>query len=98
MKKCLLLGGAGFIGKNVATKMKKSGYELTIYDMKVNGCYTEEELEDIDYYERELFKDQELEEIIKGQDVVLHFVSSVGPENSMINPERCYYNDVAKTV
>lgn len=98
MKKCLLLGGAGFIGKNVALKLKEQGYDLTIYDMKVVGNYSDEELNGIKYYERELFKDEELEEVIKNQDVVLHFVSSVGPENSMINPERCYYNDVAKTV
>lgn len=98
MKRCLLLGGAGFIGKNVALELKKQGYVLTIYDMKVVGNYSEDELEGIEYYERELFKDESLEDIIKKQDVVLHFVSSVGPENSMINPERCYYNDVAKTV
>ena len=97
-EKCLLLGGAGFIGKNLAMRLLRENYEVTVYDFYVKQNYSEEELKQINYYERELFKDTDLKSVIENQDVVIHLVSSVGPENSMINPERCYYNDVAKTV
>lgn len=97
-KKCLLLGGAGFIGKNLALYLLEQGYELTVYDMSVTHAFTEEQLQQMKYYERELFKDEDLESVIEGQDVVIHLVSSINPATSMIHPERCYANDVAKTV
>lgn len=97
-KKCLLLGGAGFIGKNLALYLLEQGYELTVYDMSVTHAFTEEQLQQMKYYERELFKDEDLESVIEGQDVVIHLVSSINPATSMIQPERCYANDVAKTV
>ncbi len=97
-KKCLLLGGAGFIGKNLALYLLEQGYELTVYDMSVTHAFMEEQLQQMKYYERELFKDEDLESVIEGQDVVIHLVSSINPATSMIHPERCYANDVAKTV
>lgn len=97
-KRCLLLGGAGFIGKNLALWLLKEGYEVSVYDFYVKSNYTPEELEKITPYERELFKDDDLESAIQGHDVIIHLVSSVGPANSMENPEKCYANDVAKTV
>ncbi|MCI9485908.1 MAG: NAD-dependent epimerase/dehydratase family protein [Lachnospiraceae bacterium] len=96
-KKCLILGGSGFMGKNLTLHMLEKKYEVTLYDRKVRGIYTEEDLDHVRFHERELFVDQELGEVIDGQDVVVHLVSSVGPESSMSDPERCYYNDVAKT-
>lgn len=97
-KKCLLLGGAGFIGKNLAAYLLKNGYKVGVYDAYVKSAYTEEELNQIEYYEREFFTEENLEEIICKYDVIIHLISSVGPENSMINPQLCYSNDVAKTV
>ena len=44
-KKCLLLGGAGFIGKNLALYLLEQGYELTVYDMSVIHAFTEEQLQ-----------------------------------------------------
>lgn len=97
-KKCLLLGGSGFIGKNLAVHLLEQGYDLTIYDMSVTHAFTKEQLQKVAYFERELFRDDDLERVLKEQDVVIHLVSSVNPATSMVNPERCYANDVAKTV
>lgn len=85
------------MGKNLTFYMLEAGYEITLYDRNVTGVYTEEDLRHIRYYERELFQDPDLKTVIEGQDVVVHLVSSVGPESSMTDPERCYYHDVAKT-
>lgn len=97
-KKCLLLGGAGFIGKNLAMHLVEEGYDVYIYDLTVIHAYTEAEQTKIHFYEKSLFDDKNFDEVIKGMDVVIHLVSSVGPATSMINPEKCYSNDVAKTV
>ncbi len=97
-KKCLLLGGAGFIGKNLAMWLMKKDYEVEIYDLYVKQNYSTKELGGLKYYERELFKDEDLESVIKKQDVIIHLVSSVGPENSMVNPGKCYCNDIVKTI
>lgn len=97
-KRCLLLGGAGFIGKNLAKYLLSLNYELTLYDLRINGIYSEEELKNVNYYERSLFDDSDLDSVVAGHDIVIHLVSSVGPASSMIDPEKCYSNDVAKTV
>jgi Nucleoside-diphosphate-sugar epimerases len=34
MKKFLLIGGLGFVGKNVSLHLLKQGHEITIFDIK----------------------------------------------------------------
>ena len=97
-KKCLLLGGAGFIGKNLALFLKNQGYSLTIYDYSVMEKFSEEELEGIKIVERNFFNDENLEESIKGNDVIIHLISSVNPAQSMVEPSKCYSNDLVKTI
>lgn len=97
-KKCLVLGGAGFIGKNLSMYLVSMGYDVTVYDLSVTNAFSEDELNKINYLERSFFEDNDLDSIVSGQDIVFHLISSVGPATSMVNPEKCYYNDVAKTV
>jgi len=97
-KKCLLLGGAGFIGKNLALFLKNQGYTLTIYDHSVIKKFSKEELEGMKIVEKNFFTDANLEESLKGNDVIIHLISSVNPAKSMVEPSKCYSNDLIKTI
>ena len=35
--KCLVTGGAGFIGSNLALELEKLGYEVTVVDNFISG-------------------------------------------------------------
>ena len=57
MKKIALVGGAGFIGHNLAIYLKKNGYEPYIIDsLSVNNLYSIKESE---------FENKDLEDIVK---------------------------------
>lgn len=97
-KKCILFGGAGFIGKNLALSLEAQGYDITIYDLYTKQTFSSEDLRKFKIIERDFFKDNELEKSITGNDVIIHLVSSVNPAKSMIEPSKCYNNDLVKTI
>lgn len=97
-KKCILFGGAGFIGKNLALSLEAQGYDITIYDLYTKQAFSSEDLQRFKVIERDFFIDNELDKSIAGNDVIIHLVSSVNPAKSMIEPSKCYNNDLVKTI
>ncbi|MDR3596097.1 NAD-dependent epimerase/dehydratase family protein [Clostridium sp.] len=97
-KKCILFGGAGFIGKNLALLLKAQGYDITIYDLYIKKAFSSEDLQKFKIIEKDFFQDNELEKSITGNDVIIHLISSVNPAKSMIEPSKCYNNDLVKTI
>jgi UDP-glucose 4-epimerase len=97
-KKCMLFGGAGFIGKNLALSLEAQGYDITIYDLYIKEAFSSEDLQKFKIIEKDFFKDNELEKSIAGNDVIIHLISSVNPAKSMIEPSKCYNNDLVKTM
>ena len=63
-KKCLVLGGAGFIGKNLSMYLVSMGYDVTVYDLSVTNAFSEDELNKINYLERSFFEDYDLDSIV----------------------------------
>ncbi|WP_242396870.1 NAD-dependent epimerase/dehydratase family protein [Clostridium butyricum] len=97
-KKCILFGGGGFIGKNLAFALNDQGYDVTIYDVYVRKAFSEDEIKEFKIIEKNYFDDNELEKSIAGNDVIIHLISSVNPAKSMIEPSKCYSNDLIKTI
>ncbi|WP_252237127.1 NAD-dependent epimerase/dehydratase family protein [Clostridium sp. ZBS17] len=97
-KKCILFGGAGFIGKNLALSLKAQGYDITLYDLYIKKAFSSEDLQKIRTIEKDFFNDDDLEKSIAGNDVIIHLISSVNPAKSMIEPSKCYNNDLVKTI
>lgn len=97
-KKCILFGGAGFIGKNLALSLEAQGYDITIYDLYVKKAFSSEDLQKFRVIEKNFFNDSELEKSIIGNDTIIHLISSVNPAKSMIDPSECYKNDLVKTI
>ncbi len=81
MKKVLVLGASGFLGKSLIAKLKELGNKVTALDR--NWPKT---LEGVHCVVGD-FCDQEcLSEVMKGQDVVFHLVSTTVPATSNDSP------------
>lgn len=94
MKKILILGGNGFIGKNLAEYLVGQGEEVYSFDMSIPP----KKKSKIHYIEGDFFDDYTLEKIIQGMDVIYHAISTVNPGNSN---EKCvlgYERDFVQTV
>ncbi|MDD3725954.1 MAG: SDR family NAD(P)-dependent oxidoreductase [Candidatus Ratteibacteria bacterium] len=82
MKKVLVTGGLGFIGSHLVDELIRRRYKVTIFDnlepqVHINGIP--------DYYNTnarfirgDVRKRNELKEVIKGVDIVVHFAAAVG--------------------
>lgn len=90
MKRCMLIGGAGFIGQNLARALKAS-YDITIVDRI--DCI-DSLLADIKYLKRDFFENGLEDELFKDVDCVVLLACTVGPKSSMENPELCYKTDI----
>lgn len=94
MRKVLVLGGNGFIGKNLCEYLANKGEEVYSFDM----TNPQEKREGIHYLEGDFFDDYTLERIIKGMDVIYHAICTLNPGNSN---EKCllgYERDFVQTV
>lgn len=93
MKKVLVLGGNGFIGRNLCAYLVKMGEEVYSFDM----ANPEVKNPDIHYIEGDFFDDYTLEHTLKGMDVVYHAICTLNPGNSN---EKCllgYERDFVQT-
>ncbi len=86
--KCLVTGGAGFIGSNIADELIKNGAKVTILDNLVTGF--RENLEEIngdfDFIEGDLNDDKSLIKSLEGVDVVFHQAALPSVPRSVENP------------
>lgn len=78
MRKILVLGGNGFLGKNLCTYLADNGEKVYSFDMAL----PEEADKRIEYIAGDFFDDYTLEKIVKGMDVVYHAICTLNPGNS----------------
>lgn len=94
MKNVLILGGNGFIGRNLSVQLVKSGFTVTSFDynppqMKVEG---------VNYIQGDFFSDDCLERTIEGYDIIYHAISTVNPGNSNDKFFNGYSKDFIQTI
>ena len=92
--KVMILGGNGFIGKNLTRYLTEQGHRVSVFDL----CLPEERLPGVIYMEGDFFSPQTPELVSDGQDVVIHALSSVNPGNSNRAYMRGYEGDFLQTV
>jgi len=79
-KKCILVGGAGFLGTNVAGGLLSDGYDVTIVDKALPQFFKQSGIIDkvtfcrCDYLDLKILKQE-----MKGKDILLHFAYSSLP-------------------
>lgn len=93
MRKILVLGGNGFLGRNLCRHLVEMGEEVYSFDMSL----PEKEMPEIHYLEGDFFDDYTLQKIIEGMDVIYHAICTINPGNSN---EKCilgYERDFVQT-
>lgn len=92
MTRCLVTGGAGFIGSKVSSFLIKQGHQVIILDdlstgskrnIPVSADFINQPLE---YAEPDIFSDI---------DIVFHLASISGEAVSLYSPSACFYRNVA---
>lgn len=93
-KRILIIGGNGFIGKNLTTELINQGYAVISFDL----VYPEIKNPNVNYIIGDFFDDETLEKITDNIDVVIHALSTVNPGNSNIQYMRGYAKDFIQTI
>src|SRR5204863_9539549 len=90
--KCLVTGGAGFIGSNLADELIDQGARVNILDNLSTGFREnlEEIKGDFDFVEGDLNDDGALKNALEGVEIVFHQASLPSVPRSVENPEETH--------
>lgn len=94
MSKILVLGGNGFIGRNLCGYMQNKGEEVYSFDLAVPVT----KADGVHYIEGDFFDDYVLKNVIKDMDVIFHAVCTLNPGNSNDRYIMGYERDFVQTV
>lgn len=90
----LILGGNGFIGKNLSKYLVKRGCDVRVFDVSK----PRERIEGIEYVAGNFFSEGDLLPYLMDIDVVIHAISSINPGNSSALYMQGYDNDFAYSI
>ena len=76
MKKILVIGGNGFIGKNIVEMLITENYDVTVYDL--SKCT----IPNVKSYCGNVLEDEKFGDVIKNIDVVVYLISAIMPQKS----------------
>ena len=86
-KKCLVLGGGGFIGSNLVGSLLCSGYDVRVFDMiGFSKKNIQEYLNEIEIIEGSFDDFSKIKEALSDVDYVYHLISTTVPSSSQLNP------------
>ncbi|RHM59399.1 MULTISPECIES: NAD-dependent epimerase/dehydratase family protein [Coprobacillaceae] len=94
MKNILIIGGNGFIGRNLCICLCKCGYNVFSFDIQ----YPDKKNKKINYIVGDFFDDQELEKSLENIDIVIHSLSTINPGNSNERYLQGYSRDFVQSV
>lgn len=92
--KYIILGGNGFIGKNLCRYIKERGGDVTSFDLSV--C--DDRIEGVRYITGSFFDDEVLKDVIFDKDIIIHAISTINPGNSNETYMGGYGNDFVQTI
>lgn len=94
MKKVLVLGGNGFIGRNLLEALVRKQYEVYSFDLHV----PEDKVDEVTYKSGDFFDDYVLKSVIEGMDIIYHAICTMNPGNSNAKYVMGYERDLIQTL
>ncbi len=88
----LVVGGAGYIGSHAARALRRSGYEVILYDNLVNG--RRRLAQGFELVEGDIADEATLRSALKRVDGVMHFAAHAYVGESVENPRKYFRNNV----
>lgn len=94
----LVCGGAGYIGSHVNKQLNKEGYQTVVFDNLIYGH--KEAVKWGDFVQGDLKNTEDIEKIFRQYEIeaVFHFAAYAYVGESVIEPEKYYYNNVVNTL
>ncbi len=88
----LVLGGAGYIGSHAARALRRSGYEVVLYDNLSTGfrCLAQ----GFELVEGDIADEARLQPVLARVDAVMHFAAHAYVGESVENPRKYFRNNV----
>lgn len=99
MKTILVTGGAGYIGSHTVQLLIKKGYNVIVVDNLSKG-HKWAIFEENNFYNVDLANLQDLEKVFYNNkiDGVIHFAAFIESGESMIDPQKYFYNNTMNTL
>lgn len=88
-KNVLIVGGSGFIGRNISEYLKKLGYRVGILTI-----IAEDAEPGFEYIVRDAYEITDFDEMIAGYDVVINAISLINPTNYKEKYREAYAKDI----
>jgi UDP-glucose 4-epimerase len=86
--KCLVTGGAGFIGSNIVQFLRENSHEVTVLDNLTSGCEVNLQGLGAKFVRGDVRDAALVHELVRGVDVIFHLAAAVGNRRSIDNPVR----------
>ncbi len=88
----LVLGGAGYIGSHTARALRRSGYEVILYDNFSTG--SRRLTQGLELIEGDIGDEEKLRPVLARVDAVMHFAAHAHVGESVENPRKYFQNNV----
>ncbi|SOD52067.1 MULTISPECIES: NAD-dependent epimerase/dehydratase family protein [unclassified Rhizobium] len=88
--RCLVLGGGGFLGKNLVDSLETKGYFVRSFDRALNekrgGASEEKSASNVEHFSGNFLARSDIEAALNGIDVCFHLISTTIASTSNANP------------
>src|ERR1700676_1572312 len=92
----LVLGGAGYIGSHAARALRRSGYEVVLYDNLSTGF--RRLAQGFELVEGDIADEARLRPVLARVDAVVHFAAHAYVGESVENPRKYFQNNVLGSI